>query len=196
MGVLGADGKPAVKPGGENYSAKEKKALLKKEQEMRNAEMGVTPKPDKNRAKAKRLPPSQDTELAKQKVSETQTGSIVSLKGNVGNGFKTGIVMIPVLENAGKQNAKFVGQQRIGRVKGNWLVEKDGTVSHIPSGLRIGNFANYTIGQGAAEAIMAMEGQMPSKANINGSRQLKRQTIESIQKALIPFERSVADLNQ
>ena len=44
MGVLGADGKPAVKPGGEAYSATEKQAILDKEQQMKNAEMGSTMK--------------------------------------------------------------------------------------------------------------------------------------------------------
>ena len=48
MGVLGADGKPAVKPGGEKYSATEKQAILDKEQQMKDAETGKAPKPETN----------------------------------------------------------------------------------------------------------------------------------------------------
>jgi hypothetical protein len=206
LGVLDKGGTaPGTKPlddGGGKYSAKEKKEVLKREEEMKAKEMGIEvkpeakPKPDKNAAAAKRLPPAQDIESAIKSVAESRVGSVVQLKGSAGGGFKTGSVVIPVAKvGEGKRRkltGEFNGQLRTGRIKGDWLVEKDGTVSHIPSGMSVGRFHNYKIGQSAVDGLMGMSDKMPSKADINAGKQMDKETVSDFRDILSPFREMAA----
>jgi len=203
VGYLGADGKPAEDETGKKLSAKEKAAIMKREEEMKAKEMGIEVKPEKKprakKQKAEETPAEsgkasatvQSADSLMSNMNSSRVGGVSRLGNSAKDGFKTGDAIIPVQKGQSKDN-EFMGSQRSGHIKGDWLVERDGTVSHIPSGFKVGAFANYNIGRQAVNDLIKLNPPMPEKAGI-GLGRLTNDNMLAMKETLTPYRKLAAN---
>jgi hypothetical protein len=96
----------------------------------------------------------------KAEKSNVPVGSIVALRSKSSSGFTSGDVIVPVKNKGGKG---YLGEKRQGQIKGDWIAEKDGTVTHIATGLRLVKANGLKAAKAAVDDVIAAKVSFPSK---------------------------------
>jgi hypothetical protein len=138
-GVLGADGEPDKDVDGRQLTEAEKAAIAKKDQEMRDKELGV----------------------------KSKSGEVTSKSRNPDKeGFYRGSAVIPVLKRNNNQDGSLVTgeDERKGYIKGDFLIESTGEVSHIPSGLLVYKFSDRKVAREGVDMMIDtnLSAELPS----------------------------------
>ena len=117
-----------------------------------------------NKAMEKIPVPQRSADSLMKSIPKSWQGGVVSVAKSGSDGFAKGQAIIPV---SGETTLYRKGSPREGFIKGDYMAAKDGTVTHIPSGLRVINTSDLKNAKLATDEVIKAGVKLPSKSSPN-----------------------------